>query len=229
MKANHPGRFVAMILFQDGSPSAVAKIASDDVGRVALDREADALASLAPLLPPPLRAPRLLHRDEGILLLEPVAWRPRSRPWALPVQAARALGTFFAAGRSEGGTGPAHGDFAPWNLLVTERDWVVVDWEDSRPEAPPFFDVFHYLVQSCALLGRPSPDAVARGLIEREGAIATVIRAYAEGAGMTVDDLASYFLDYLGLSRSQVDTATPDGRAGARVRDELRSRVGQLR
>lgn len=226
MRANHEGRFVALILTQNGEPLAAAKVASDDAGRAALRTEVHALNTLAPLLRSPLRAPRILHVDDEVLLLEAVLWRPRSKPWSLPVEAARALGEFFAAGRSDDGTGPAHGDFAPWNLLETDHGLVVVDWESSRSDAPPFYDLFHYLVQSCVLLGRPSQDAIVQGLTLRQGDIARLVQTYADGAGGAVDGLTTnHFLDYIDLSRSDIDPATPEGRVGLRVRDRLSRRV----
>lgn len=227
LTTNHPGRFVALILGEDGAAYSVAKVASDDAGRAALGREVYALETLGPLLPPPLRAPRILHHDEGVLLLEAVSWRPRSQPWILPAEAARALGGFFAAGRSKTGGGPAHGDFAPWNLLDTERGWVMIDWESGRSQAPPYYDLFHYLLQSCALLGRPSQDAIVEGLTRGRGTIAALIRAYAEGAELATDGLAKYFLEYIHLSRSDIDTSRPDGKVGLRVRDQLERRIGR--
>jgi len=123
--------------------------------------------------------------------------------------------------------GPAHGDFAPWNLLETEQGWVVVDWESCRLEAPPFYDLFHYLVQSCALLGQPSQDAIVRGLIQGEGRIGTLAQAYAEKAGVVTDDLRIPFLEYLSLSRSDIDPSEPDGRVSLGVRDHLARRIGR--
>jgi len=227
LKANHRGRFVALIMGEDGEPSAVAKVASDDAGRAALDWEAHALETLGPLLAPPLRAPRILDHDNRVLLLEAVSWRPRPQPWNLPAEVAHALGAFFAAGRSGNGRGPAHGDFAPWNLLETEQGWVVVDWERSRSEAPPFYDLFHYLVQSCALLRRPSQDAIIQGLTREEGTIAALVRAYAEGASLATDRLGIYFLEYIYISRSEIDPAKPKGLLSLRVRDQLQGRIRQ--
>jgi hypothetical protein len=215
-----------LILGEDGAPCGLAKIASDAAGRTALGREVEALKTLGPLLPPPLGAPRILDYDDGVLLLEAASWRPRARPWILPIEAARALGIFFAAGRPKDGGGPAHGDFAPWNLLQTDRGWIVVDWEHARSEAPPYYDVFHYLVQSCGLLGHPSPDAILEALTRNQGAIAALLRAYAEGAGIPPGNPSSCFLEYLDLSRQGIDPDAPGGRASLRVRDELQRRVG---
>jgi hypothetical protein len=121
--------------------------------------------------------------------------------------------------------GPAHGDFAPWNLLETEEGWVAVDWEAGREDAPPFYDLFHFLVQSCALLGRPSQSAVLQGVAGTERGIARLVRAYADGAGIGTDEAREHFLAYLRISRGTLDPTAPDWRVGMRVREELEQRV----
>jgi aminoglycoside phosphotransferase (APT) family kinase protein len=61
--------------------------------------------------------------------------------------------------------GVAHGDFAPWNLLETASGcWGVIDWENCRQSADPYFDLFHYLVQSSSELRRPRKQAILDGL-----------------------------------------------------------------
>lgn len=227
MKANHPSRFVALVLDGDGTACSVAKVAADEAGRVALRAEARSLVELAPLLSSPLRAPKILHHDERLLVLEAVSWRPRAEPWKLPIEVARALGCFFAAGASSSQMGPAHGDFAPWNLLETSRGWVAIDWESARSEAPPFYDLFHHIVQACALLGHPTQDEILRGLKDEAGHIGHSISAYAAAAGLTTKDAKEYFLQYIDLSRSDIDAATPDAVVGLRVRAELELRVGR--
>ena len=88
-----------------------------------------------------------MAREPGLLVLRKEEWRPRFRPWRLDATVARGLGRFFAAGSRDGGaTGPAHGDFAPWNLLRTERGWVLIDWEYAFDAAPPAYDLFNFLI-----------------------------------------------------------------------------------
>jgi hypothetical protein len=227
MKANHPSRFVALVLGEDGTACSVAKVAADEAGRVALGGEARSLLQFAPLLSSPLRAPKILHHDEHLLVLEAVSWHPRAEPWKLPIEVARALGYFFAAGASASQAGPAHGDFAPWNLLETSRGWVAIDWESARSEAPPFYDLFHYVIQACALLGRPTQDEILGGVMDRAGEIGQSISAYAAGAGLPTENINDYFLQYIDLSRSDIDGARPDAVLGLRVRAELEVRVGR--
>jgi hypothetical protein len=170
MSANHPGRYVFLIVGRDGRPYAVGKVAADARGHEALQREARALTTFGARLPSPLSAPALVAHDKGVLLLEAVRWTPRLRPWNLPPDVARALGELFrTTAREDGSAGTAHGDCAPWNLLHSDDRWVLVDWEASREDAPPFFDVFHYIVQSHVLLRHRSPEPLLKDLATGRG------------------------------------------------------------
>jgi hypothetical protein len=197
-RTTHRDRYVALIVDGRGTRRGIAKVAGDPGSAAALDREADAIATLGRLLPAPLAAPEILAHQPGLLLLEAVPWRPRLRPWELDEEVAWALGAFFRAGSdlARGRTGPAHGDCAPWNLLRTAHGWVLVDWEDATEAAPPFFDLFHYVVQAHAMLGRPSRRAVLEGFGDGRGRVGRAVRAYCDGAGLpmhqAVVDLAAY-------------------------------------
>jgi hypothetical protein len=227
LNASHPNRFVGLIVSENGTPVCVAKLAFDDTGRLALDKEVAGLENLGPLLPPPLYVPRILHSEDGLVLLEPVSWRPRSKPWTVPLAAARAMGAFFAAGRTQDDEGPAHGDFAPWNLLEVKHGWVLVDWESSRELAPPYYDVFHYVVQSCVLLGRPSGSAIIEGLTRNRGPIAEIVRAYAHGAGIDPNGTHDRFLEYLDLRRAYLHSINSAESATSRqVLDDLLRQMG---
>ena len=222
-RANHPGRAVALVLAPSATPKLV-KLASDEDGRRALSREARALETLARNLPPPLAAPALLHQEPGLLVERAVRWQPRARPWLLPEEVAFALGAFFRRGATRRVgvlVGPAHGDCAPWNLLRTHDGWVLVDWEDAREQAPPFFDLFHFLVQSHSLLGRPSAQAIVEGMHGR-GYVGDLVRAYAAGARLDASEAASLLIAYLkerdlrpGSDRSASERAA--GRARVRL------------
>ncbi|HMC08151.1 MAG TPA: hypothetical protein VKL22_02340 [Actinomycetota bacterium] len=222
-RANHPGRYVALLLDRDGACVAVAKVASENQGRARLDREAEAISTLGSLLAPPLQAPAIVAKEPGLLLLRTVAWQPRLRPWQLPEEVAGGLGALFArrARIAEGGVvGPVHGDCAPWNLLRTGDGWTLVDWEDALAEAPPFFDPFHYLVQSHVLIGRPSLEAIRNGIRGR-GRAGAAIRAYAEGAGLDLGEARRSFSAYLRATQARLDLQTPDGLAGLLARRRL--------
>ena len=227
-RANHPGRFLALLLDQSGACTAVAKVAEDEIGRGALSREAAALSGLGSLLSWPLKAPRILAQGDGLLLLEALVWHPRLRAGILPEEVARGLGAFFgsrACATKDGPVGPCHGDCAPWNLLRTSDGWALVDWEEALAEAPILFDLFHYVVQSHVLLGYPSCQAIVKGL-GGGGWIGRAIIAYAEAAGFEASQAEAAFPRYLRLSEARLDLSTGEGRAGLKARRQLLGAVG---
>jgi Phosphotransferase enzyme family len=223
-ESDHPGRFVALIVGERGDCHGLAKIGTDSTGRSALANEAKALDSLGKRLPPPVSAPRLLARDTGLLLLEPVRWVPRREPAALPDEVARAMGAFFANGEGEQ-LGPTHGDFAPWNLLQTEEGWVLVDWEEARERDRPFFDLFHYLFMAHQNLAAFSREDFLDGL-EGRGRIGRATAAYAEGADLHDVDLRGLLIFYLRSSSERLNLESPDGRSDYRARQRLLSALG---
>jgi hypothetical protein len=226
-RATHPHRSVALILEESGSCRAVAKIARDQRGADALSREGSALRGVAESLTGPLSAPRLLHAEPGLLLLEPIEWILRRRPWELEEPVARGLGELFRSGKRaiDGGwVGPAHGDCAPWNLLRTSHGWVLVDWE-SAGEAPAFHDVCHFVVQSHSLLGRPSATEVIDGFQRRRGWVGRAISAYAEAADLSPDSAGDALVGYLDRAIRDQTWTTDAERRGARRRGWLRDRL----
>jgi hypothetical protein len=221
-RTNHPGRSIALVLAADGTCVAVAKIATCEEARGALRREAANLERLSGLLPPPLSTPKILHRTEDALVLEPVPWRARWRPWRMPEEVAFALGAFFRRGsEAGGGVGFVHGDVAPWNLLRTRDGWALIDWEEAQERHAPFHDLLHFLVQAHALLGRPSQHVLLRGLLWRRGWVGAAVAAYASGARIPVDSAAPSLLVYLHESLQRIDHCAPDGRRGVTARLRL--------
>jgi hypothetical protein len=219
-ESNDPGSFVAAVIDEHGKPTGVAKVALEEEGRKALEREADALISFGRFLPPPLSVPRLLAEDEGLLLFQPVLWRPRRRPWMVPLEVAGGLGAFYRAGTGAGHAGLTHGDVAPWNLLRTDREWVLIDWEEARENGEPFFDLFHYLVQAHLNLRRPSRTAFLEGL-DGKGQIGNAIREYSANLGVGIDAARPSLVSYLASSSSRLDSTTPAGRAQLAGRQAL--------
>lgn len=225
-RSNHIGRWSALVIAADGSPVAVAKVATDAEGRSALAREAANLERFGSLLPHPLAAPRLLGSGDGVLVMEAVRWRTRARPWKMPEAVAHALGVFYRAGTPGPGAGPdtglSHGDAAPWNLLETHDGWVLVDWEDARANRRPFHDLAHHLAQSCTLLGRPTAREIFEGVAKGKGWVGAAVEAHALGAGRSSDEAWPRLLDYLhehrdrSERRSLLVTLTGLGRADPR-------------
>jgi hypothetical protein len=199
-----PGRSTVLVLDREGRSLALAKTATDDVGRARLAHEAEIGSRLRPALPRLLSSPRPLALGDDYVLFEFVDWIPRRDAWDLPVEVALAIGQFFRAGRRPGlDAGYTHGDLAPWNMLRTATGWSIVDWADARPDGPPFFDVLHYLVQSHALLGRPTHDDLVDGL-QGHGHVGRIIAAYAEGAGLEPADVLRYLPGYLDTSERRL-------------------------
>jgi thymidylate kinase len=222
-RAHDRGRFVCLVIDRDGAPLSLAKIDLDE-GSTRLAREADALERLSPRLPAPLSAPALLARGDTLLRSEPVMWRPRSRPWHLPVEVARAMGRFYAPQGDGPGRGNTHGDFAPWNLARTAEGWSLFDWEAASEDGPPFHDLWHYLVQAHVLLGHPTADELEGGLTG-EGWVGDAIAAYAEGAGFERTKAGSSLIDYLTVSREELDPDAPYATEARTARDRLLARV----
>ena len=50
-----------------------------------------------------------------------------------------------------------HGDLAPWNIVQTTDGLALVDWEASRFEEDPLFDLTHYVTRVGALVGSWKP------------------------------------------------------------------------
>lgn len=218
MRANHEGRFLALCLRENGAPWAVAKVATTADGMRALAREAAAIERYGSLLPAPVRAPRILSRREGVLVLEPVELRPRTRPWELPEPLAAALG---ALARS----GVRHGDAAPWNVLAGPDRLVLVDWESAGASELWAWDLCHWLVQTYALLGRPTRSRVLDALKGR-GPLGGSVRAFCAAADADIGQLPDAMRTYLAASMETLNLQAADGARGLVARRELAQTLG---
>jgi Phosphotransferase enzyme family len=221
MRATHPQRFVTLVVDRAGRPIAVAKVALSADGQRALEREATALAAHGMQLPLPLRAPVMIAHEPEILVTKAVEWQLRPTPWKLPLEVAGALGVLFRASE-DAGFGVAHGDCAPWNLLWSAGAWVLVDWEDATAKAPAFHDVFHYLIQSHVLLGRPAANSILDGLSGR-GWVGAAIRTYASAAQLPAQEAIDLFLGHLERVQPHQDPNTAPRRIAAVAHHRLRS------
>jgi len=224
-KTNHPGRYVALGVNGQGDLIFAAKLAKDDAGRTRLRREREHLETYGGLIPPPIRAPRLLAYEDGVLVLEAVTWKPRIAPGYLSEGVAHALGCFFQRTKHPGSqtVGATHGDFAPWNLLLGKGgEWTLLDWENASGDAPPFFDLFHFLVQANHELRFPPRGAIVNGLVGR-GWIGRAIKAYAEGAEIQPDTARQFFRQYLKDSHASLDPLA--SRRALRARRDLARRT----
>ena len=224
-RATHIGRSVALMVAPDGSPAALAKLATDQEGRDALAREARNLGRLGTLLSPPLSAPEILGSGDGLLVVRAVPWKARWRSWRMPEDVAFALGAFFRAGSrvEEGGCrlGFSHGDVAPWNFLDTGGGWLLIDWENANESRTPFYDLMHFFVESYSNLRRPSRKTLVSGLLGARNWIGAAIAAYARGAGIAPSETRPHFVAYLQDSLKHVDPRAPAARREVEARHQI--------
>jgi hypothetical protein len=228
-RSRYAGRHLAAILDGRGALRGIAKVATNPAQTISLEREAEMIKRLAGLLPVSVRAPQVLAHGPGLLILEPIEWRPRSRPWILDEELAAALGAFFLAGgreTSDGIVGPSHGDVAPWNLLRTSQSWVLVDWESATADGQPFFDVCHYVVQGYGLLGHPSARQVVEGFEAGRGWVGRAVHAYAEAGGLPADTAIESLRSYLAMTTPTFVPKTRAERRAIKRRDRLLELVG---
>ena len=76
-----------------------------------------------------------------------------------------------------------HGDFAPWNIRVANRQPRAVDWERGEPAGVPGWDWFHFVIQSAVLVRR---EPLARLATRVEELLASPqFQGYAERARIT--------------------------------------------
>jgi hypothetical protein len=226
-KANHEGRFIALIIDGEGHCSGVAKVATDDDGAAKLEREGESIELFRGHLHPPLAAPTILERSSGLLMLKHVAWRPRWRAWRLDEDVAGAMGAFFRSSRATNSevVGGAHGDWAPWNMLWTGGDWVLIDWEEASDNALPFYDICHYLVQSHTLLGRPTLAELLRGFQRGDGWVGSALRSYAREADARSVDADSFLVSYLQTTEGSLRVGRKSEAAGLAARRTLLARL----
>src|SRR5439155_24919674 len=121
---------------------------------------------------------------------------------------------------------PAHGDLAPWNLLHGAAGWMLVDWAAYRDDGLPFFDVFHCLVQTHAVLGRPTISELTKGL-GGKGWVAGAVEAYAEGADLPASEALPYFRAYLRAGQEDARLISLVGAPGVSIRKRLLETFGE--
>lgn len=222
-RTNQRDRWIVLTIDSNHGPNLLLKVAMDKEGRDALSSEAEGLRRFRKRIHPPLRQPNLLNSSDGVLVFRFVPWLIRRHPWYLPTGVATSLG-YLARSNCEKGELWAHGDFAPWNLLKTDSGWVLIDWESCTDNAPPYYDVLHFLVQGHALLNRPNLDQLLDGF-RGEGWIGQAIHSYSEAAG--VGPLNRSMIEaYLSRSLTSLDAETDDGSRGLKARALIAHRLG---
>jgi hypothetical protein len=163
----------------------------------------------------------LVDSTDDVLVFEAISSARPSHPWALDEGAAAALGDLYRSGK-EGSAGPAHGDFAPWNLLSTGPGvWTLIDWEHAEDRRPPFYDLWHWLVQCHTLLHTVSADELMAAGNSSQSWIAGAFESYAGAAGLDVKEARSNLAAYLHLSRANLKDQSHVGLAALTAREEL--------
>lgn len=195
----------------------ICKVATSPTGVKALQREAASLELAAAQMSAPLLVPNVIGQDDGILVTTGTRFVPRSCAWYLPPAVAKAIVRFSVT------SGFSHGDFAPWNILFSDKGWTVIDWEDALPSPHPMWDLVHYVVQSHVLLRRPSLADIHAGL-DGEGAIGEMWRAGAAVVGSTGDSVRRAFENYMRVNARRLDSSTRGDRAAA-ARAQLASLI----
>jgi glycosyltransferase involved in cell wall biosynthesis len=155
MRSSRDGRWI--VHGADASRSAwVAKVGRDaDKG---LRNEAEMISAAARA---GLAVPTILRADDWrafyVLVTAPIVGRA-----GVPGLSSRDLAQLC---RSIATAGLVHGDLAPWNLIATDSDIVILDWEYALPSPDPVLDLVHYRCQEGALLGVRAPAATASQIL----------------------------------------------------------------
>jgi hypothetical protein len=125
-----------------------------------------------------------------------------------------------------------HGDFAPWNVGVHGSGVAAYDWEDAAEEGAPFWDLWHFAVQSSALLGHWSVEDLVDAAVRLRGRLGRAVRSYAGIARVPVELAAPVLAAYLAASDSVVgrhgDLSRPDRRHGLQFRAGVLARLMEV-
>jgi len=158
---NRPGRMIVGIA-HDGRLTHVAKIGTLD--DVALRNEA---ATLQLLLGKslPFAVPRIYWTGEAdgrFAVVSAAVAMSHSRPAKAEnvVDACSALVTGVA-----GQPAMTHGDLAPWNVALSDRGLVILDWESARNQYLPLYDLTFFVLRRGASLGAYGPSRAQRLLV----------------------------------------------------------------
>jgi hypothetical protein len=89
-----------------------------------------------------------------------------------------------------------HGDFAPWNVKLADDKLLIYDWEYAESEAPPGWDLFHFLFQTLRLLGNQSIWTIWREFFDNGSAKRWLIRHF-KNIGISREFIYPLFLFYL--------------------------------
>jgi hypothetical protein len=152
MRSSRPGRWIFGV--RTGSLRTVIKVGpANDEG---LQNEMDFLQELGNT-PLPFGVPAIIWagawHDRLVLATRLVSPRTKRRPL---IDDIASICTVLVRGDQTSGS-IVHGDVAPWNVLQTRDQKIVIDWEQARRDRRPLWDLSHYVLQQGALVGHCSP------------------------------------------------------------------------
>lgn len=102
----------------------------------------------------------------------------------------------------------SHGDFAPWNAYLAGGKLFLYDWEYSRDDRPPGWDLFHFIFQTNFYLYKRNPVELTDAVLK--DSYNDLTKAYWEKLGVDKNILKALFLLYV-LDR--LSFAASEGRA----------------
>jgi hypothetical protein len=116
-----------------------------------------------------------------------------------------------------------HGDLAPWNIVPTATGLVLIDWEESRFEDDPLFDLSHYVTRVGALLRAWRPETAVL-LLTGQGSVGW---RYLDEIGRDPKSAAEHLQRYLRRAEPQTQSAPLRSYQSA-MTGALASRNGRL-
>jgi hypothetical protein len=82
--------------------------------------------------------------------------------------------------------GSWHGDWAPWNMVVTDGQVMVWDWEKFETGVPIGFDAVHYYVQGAVVMAASPPARAFRNALDDSRALLLPFGVTADAALLVV-------------------------------------------
>ena len=163
LSVRETGRWLYALVRADES-GVVVKVG--DAGDEGLAREASTLATLS-ARDTAFGVPELRWHGEhdGQLVIVTDIVRRRSAHAEAGIEDALVAACALATAN---GSFVVHGDLAPWNMVPSATGITLLDWEDSRFEHDPLYDLAHYVTRTGALLHAWRPRAAVRHLLGRE-------------------------------------------------------------
>lgn len=89
----------------------------------------------------------------------------------------------------------SHGDLAPWNAYIRDGKLFLYDWEYARQDAPPGWDLFHFIYQTNGYLKNSNPNELYEAIVCDD--YKSMSKQYWEKLGIGEDARNILFLLYI--------------------------------